>query len=150
KVKTELLAGVSHDLRTPLATLVFTLQSLQRFSAEHSSETRDELTAIAEKEARRLAQLVDALLDASRLEAGASPVQVESIAPETLVAEAIEQAGVSSEHIRLQASPNLPTVKADPALAVRALANVIENAVRHGDGAQTPVEIDLRHEGGDV
>ena len=77
RFKAELLAGVSHDLRTPLATIVFTLQSLQRFAGAHDKDAHDELLSLAEGEARRLAELVDSLLDASRMDLGASPVHLE-------------------------------------------------------------------------
>ena len=132
KLKSELLAGVSHDLRTPLATIVFTLQSLQRFSAEHAKETHDELLGLAEQEARRLAGLVDTLLDAARLEAGASPVRVETIAVEPLIERALAEAELGAASVDVALAPNLPPVSADPALAARALANLLENAARHG------------------
>lgn len=131
RFKALLLAGVSHDLRTPLATIVFTLQSLLRFSA--ALEDREELLTLAEKEARRLSDLVETLLDASRIEAGAVPVHAEEVSPQHLVERAIEEVrGQAGEcAIALKLDPDLPSVRADPALAAHALSMLVHNAVRH-------------------
>lgn len=150
RLKTELLAGVSHDLRTPLSTIVFTLQSLQRFAADHSPQAHAELLALAEKEARRLAELVDTLLDASRIGAEGAPVRVTAVAPAALVEAAIAALGAENDarKIVLRIDENLPPAAADEALASRALANVLSNALRHGGGA--PVRIEARREGGGI
>ena len=147
KLKSEQLAGVSHDLRTPLATIVFTLQSIQRFAAEHPPETRAELLALAEQEARRLASLVDTLLDAARREAGASPVRIASVAVDALIVRALAQADLGTAHAEVTLARDLPLVRADPALAARALANILENAARHGGAA---IELGVRAAAGAV
>lgn len=141
RLKTELLAGVSHDLRTPLATIVFTLQSLQRFATDHSPETRAELIALAEGEARRLAELVETLLSASRLEAGQTPVQREAASVSELVATALAdvRSDLAGLEIETAIADDLPLVAADPALAVRALANVFSNAAKYGGGSPISV-----------
>ncbi|QGZ94170.1 sensor histidine kinase [Terricaulis silvestris] len=147
RLKTELLAGVSHDLRTPLSMIVFTLQSLQRFAADHPPETRDELLALAEAEARRLAEMVDTLLDASRIGVAAAPVRIETIAPRDLIARLRAEYAPSANIVDAQVAENLPLISADLELAVRALANVVSNALRHG-GA--PVRIVASRRGGEV
>lgn len=141
KLKSELLAGVSHDLRTPLSTLVFTLQSLQRFSAEHDEETRRELIDLTVDEANRLSRMVEALLEASRLEAGATTVRLKGIRLTQLVEDALDRcaAGGSSRAVRVEVSASLPLVRADAALAVSALSNVVSNALVHA--ANTPIDI---------
>lgn len=145
RFKAELLAGVSHDLRTPLATIVFTLQSLQKFAAGHDAEARAELLNLAEAEARRLSELVDTLLSASRIEAGQLAVRPEP----TSVSEIIESALVDTGgDAAVRVPENLPLVSADPALATRALANVLSNASKYGHGS--PVTISVRGEGHDV
>jgi two-component system sensor histidine kinase KdpD len=143
KLKSELLSGVSHDLRTPLATILLSLQSLRRFGAEHAPETQAELFDIAETEARRLAALVDSLLDAARLEAGASPVRIDAVSIDTVIEQALAQAHLGAAEVAQHVDADLPLVRADPALAARALANVLENAARHG-GA--PIELSARRE----
>lgn len=139
RFKADLLAGVSHDLRTPLATIVFTLQSLQKFAADHDAEARAELLDLAESEARRLSDLVETLLSASRIEAGQTPVRLEPVSVSEFVAAALADAGV-------EAAPDidaaLPLVSADPALAIRALANVLANAAKYAGGS--PISVSAR------
>jgi two-component system sensor histidine kinase KdpD len=150
RFKAELLAGVSHDLRTPLATILFTLQSLQRFGANHAPEARAELIDLAENAARRLAGLVDTLLAASRLEAGASPVRLEAVSINDIAAAALsdvaeETAGLD---VPMEIPEGLPLISADPALAVRALANVMSNAAKYAKGS--PITLAARCENHNV
>lgn len=147
RIKADLLASVSHDLRTPLATIVFTLQSLQRFAADHAPEARDELLDLAEREARRLAALVDTLLDASRIEAGASPVHVQEASIADIVSAALDETkhDAAATAISTDIPQDLPPVRADPVLAARALANVLSNAFIHASGA--PVSVEARRAG---
>ncbi len=139
RFKAELLAGVSHDLRTPLATIVFTLQSLQKFAADHGAEARAELLDLAESEARRLSELVETLLSASRIEAGQIPVRLEPASVSEIVAAAMADVGGDAV---VSVADDLPLVAADPALATRALANVLSNAAKYGDGS--PVRVSAR------
>lgn len=146
RFKSELLAGVSHDLRTPLATILFTLQSLQRFAADHDQASRNELFDLAESETRRLAGLVERLLSASRIEAGRTPVQLEPVSVSEIVASAMLDAGaeIAEIEIAVEAPADLPLVSADPALATRALANVLSNAGKYGGGF--PISVSVRCE----
>jgi two-component system sensor histidine kinase KdpD len=150
RFKAELLAGVSHDLRTPLATILFTLQSLQHFAADHAAEARKELVDIAATQAKRLAELVDTLLSASRVEAGATPVRLEPVSISEVVAMALSDAKSETAGLSIVSSApeSLPFVSADPALAVRALANVISNAAKYGKGS--PISVTARCESHDV
>lgn len=145
RFKAELLAGVSHDLRTPLATIVFTMQSLQKFAADHGAEARAELVDLAESEARRLSELVETLLSASRMEAGQTPVRVEPASVSEIVAAAL--ADVGGEAV-VRVAEDLPLVAADPALATRALANVLSNAAKYGAGS--PISVSARLENHNV
>lgn len=150
RFKAELLAGVSHDLRTPLATILFTLQSLQKFAADHEPAARDELVQLAESETRRLAGLVETLLAASRMEVGRTAVQLEPSSIGDIIAAALADA--SSELAGLEApvviDDDLPLISADPALATRALANVVSNAAKYGKGS--PISVTARCEHHDV
>lgn len=143
RFKSELLAGVSHDLRTPLSTIIFTLESLRRFTT-HSPQERSELLSLAESEARRLADLVETLLSATRLEAGASPVYLEAVSVAEIIASALRDARLADDAVRTSIDDNLPLVSADPVIAVRALSNVLSNAMKYGGGQ--PIEIDARLE----
>lgn len=144
RFKSDLLAGVSHDLRTPLSTIIFTLQSLQRFADDHASASRVELLALAEGEARRLAGLVDTLLASSRVEAGASPVHLEPVSIADVVASAFGDVTPSGAALSLSIPNDLPLISADAVLAARALANVLTNAVKYAGGS--PIEVAARCE----
>lgn len=139
RFKAELLAGVSHDLRTPLATIVFTLQSLQKFAADHGAEARAELLDLAEGEARRLSELVETLLSASRMEVGQAPVRIEPVSVSEIVAAAVADVGGGAT---VNVPDDLPLVAADAALATRALANVLSNAAKYAGGS--PVSVSAR------
>jgi K+-sensing histidine kinase KdpD len=150
RFKSELLAGVSHDLRTPLATILLTLQNLQRFAADHVSETRKELIDLAETETRRLAELVDTLLAASRLEAGAAPVRLEAISMTDVAAAALSDTRAETAGLSIDTAipETLPLISADPVLATRVLANVVSNAAKYGKGS--PISVAARCEHHDV
>lgn len=146
-MKTALLSSVSHDLRTPLATIVLTLQSLRKFATEHTADARDELLGLAEREAERLSRLVETLLDASRIEAGATPVQLQDASIAEIIGSALEEtvdqaAGAS---ITTAIPDGLPAVRVDPVLSVRALVNVLSNAFAHAPGS--PVTLEARDGG---
>src|SRR5206468_1261362 len=75
RLKGDLLAAVSHDLKTPLSTFLLTLQTLQKFAGAHDEAARAELLGVAERETERLSAMVSNLLDMGRLEANALPVR---------------------------------------------------------------------------
>lgn len=128
KLKTDLLAAVSHDLKTPLSTILFTLQSLRKF--EHDPATRGELLGGAETEASRLAGMVDNLLDMNRIEAGAVSVRPEACDAADLVQAAVMRSGVT---VTEGVAPGV-VLQVDPALFETALGNVLANAEKYARG----------------
>jgi two-component system sensor histidine kinase KdpD len=130
QLKADLLAAVSHDLKTPLSTILVTLQSLKKF--EGRREDREALLALAETEASRLTGMVGNLLDMNRLEAGAVAVRPEPVAPATLVADALKRtAAALAGHPLDNEVKALPALLVDPSLFQSALANVLENAGKY-------------------
>ncbi|MDB5493257.1 MAG: hypothetical protein JWP86_594 [Phenylobacterium sp.] len=133
QLKADLLAAVSHDLKTPLSTILVTLQSLKKFGKRQDAAAREELLTLAETETARLSGMVGNLLDMNRLEAGAVPVHVAAAAPATLVAEALRRASVALaghelvSEVKARAAPLL----VDASLFESALANVLENAGKY-------------------
>lgn len=138
RVKTELLAAVSHDLKTPLSTVLFTLQSLRRFDADHDSATRLALLAAAETEAGRLSRMVENLLDMNRIEAGAVAVRPAPADPVDLVAVALDRAApaLADRKVVNEAAGGGPLL-VDAALFESALANVLENAGKYAPEGST-------------
>ncbi|MDB5475399.1 MAG: hypothetical protein JWP49_910 [Phenylobacterium sp.] len=130
QLKADLLAAVSHDLKTPLSTILVTLQSLRKFAGRQAD--RDQLLALAETEAARLTGMVGNLLDMNRLEAGAVAVRPEAIAPATLVADALKRtAAALAGHALENQVQAAPALLVDPSLFESALANVLENAGKY-------------------
>ncbi|WP_020577375.1 sensor histidine kinase [Actinopolymorpha alba] len=129
RIRTALLAAVSHDLRTPLAGVKAAVSSLRQTDVELSEDDRAELLAGIEESADRLDRLVTNLLDMSRIQAEAvtpllRDVSVEEVVPAALI-------GVPADTVKVTLPEGLPTVRVDPGLVERAVANVVENAVRH-------------------
>lgn len=139
RLKSDLLAAVSHDLKTPLSTILVTLQSLQRFGDTHDARTRAELLASAEAEASRLSGMVANLLDMNRLEAGALPVRTAAAAPRELVARAIERAtfALFDRKVVNEVADDCGPLMVDGSLFETALVNILENAAKYSPSGST-------------
>ncbi len=125
----ELLANVSHELRSPLARIRMALELLPR-GAESEARMRAVLADLSE-----LDRLIDAVLTTSRLEATGLPTRFGSVDVRRLLAEVAEEAGrdpaVAGRAVRVADGPRLE-VAADGALLKRALWNLVENAAKYG------------------
>jgi two-component system sensor histidine kinase KdpD len=145
RLKTDLLAAVSHDLKTPLSTILVALQSLQKFGKAHDAKDRAELLTLAETETARLSAMVVNLLDSNRLEAGALVVRAAPVPPAGLVAEAMTRAApaLAGRDVVNEVAPAEQPLMVDAALFESALANVLENA-----GKYAPAHSTIRVRGG--
>lgn len=137
--RTALLSAVSHDLRTPLAAAKAAVSSLRSGDVPWTDADRRELLTTAEDALDRLTALVTNLLDLSRLQAGALPVMPSPVGLDDVVARALEYADPDAR-IVVDVPPDLPEVNADAGLLERALANVLQNALRYAP-PETKVEI---------
>jgi two-component system sensor histidine kinase KdpD len=138
RMRAALLAGVGHDLRTPLASVKAAVSSLRQDDVAWTDAERAELLATIEDGADRLQGLVANLLDASRLEAGVVTSSLERVRLEELVGRALIGLG-SLDRVVLDIPEDLPDVLADVGLAERVLANVLENALQHGGAGAVTV-----------
>ncbi|MER5792301.1 sensor histidine kinase KdpD [Streptomyces sp. NPDC001980] len=129
RIRTALLAAVSHDLRTPLAGIKAAVTSLRSDDVDWSEEDRAELLEGIEEGADRLDHLVGNLLDMSRLQTGT----VTPIVRETDLDEVVPMAlvGVPDGSVDLDVPETLPMVEADAGLLERSVANLVENAVKY-------------------
>ncbi|MFJ3726678.1 ATP-binding protein [Streptomyces sp. NPDC090045] len=129
RIRTALLAAVSHDLRTPLAGIKASVTSLRSDDVEWSEEDRGELLEGIEDGADRLAALIGNLLDMSRLNTGT----VVPLIRETDLDEVVPMAlgGVPEDSVDLDIPETLPMVAVDRGLLERAVANIVENAVKY-------------------
>lgn len=134
QVKGDLLAAVSHDLRTPLSTILATLQTLRTFGDAHDAETRQALLTSAEQETARLSRMVGNLLDMNRLDAGAVAVQARRARLDDIAAAAVDLAtpSLADRRLSMEVRDRTPPVWVDPVLLETALANIIDNAARYG------------------
>ena len=132
EVKTALLRSVSHDLRTPLTSIIAAGAALDSPSA--SAAERHELSNAVVEEGQRLSRLVENLLDVSRLESGGAEPRREPVDLAGVLEAARSAIGAGPEQVRLALDAELPELEADPAQLERAFANLLENAVRHGEG----------------
>jgi two-component system sensor histidine kinase KdpD len=145
RLQKALLNSISHNLRTPLATVTGALRSLIEDRAVLDEETRMELLANAEEQAVRLDRLVGNLLDMTRLEAGAVRVKRETCDVQDIVGAALEQLGEASRRREIQV--DLPAeqllVPLDFVLVTQVLVNLIDNALKYSP-RNCPVEIHVR------
>jgi two-component system sensor histidine kinase KdpD len=140
RMRTALLAAVSHDLRTPLSAAKAAVTSLRNDEIDWSPQDRDELLATAEESLDRLARLVENLLDMSRLQAGALNLRLEAVDYEDVLPHALDGVDEVPGRFLIEDLSSAPPVRADPALLERVVANLLANAARYApDG--TPVVV---------
>jgi K+-sensing histidine kinase KdpD len=132
ELKTSLLRSVSHDLRTPLTAIIAAGAALD--SPSVTAAERRELSEAVVDEGQRMSRLVENLLDVSRLESGKAEPHREPVELGDLLAAARESIGPHGEQVRLSLDEDLPPLRADPTQLERAFANLLENAVVHGEG----------------
>jgi two-component system sensor histidine kinase KdpD len=138
RIRTALLAAVSHDLRTPLAAIKAAVSSLRADDVAWTEEDQAELLEGIEAGADRLDHLVGNLLDMSRLQTGTVTPLIREIDLDEVVPMAL--GGVPEDSVDLDIPESLPMVAVDPGLLERAVANIVENAVKYSpDGERVTV-----------
>ncbi len=140
ELKTSLLRSVSHDLRTPLTSIIAAGAALD--SPSVSAAERHELSEAVVEQGQRLSRLVENLLDVSRLQTGHAEPRREPVELAELLGAARGSLGTRGEAVRLALDTGLPALSADPTQLERAFANLLENAVVHGGGQ--PVQVRSR------
>jgi two-component system sensor histidine kinase KdpD len=128
-----LVGAVSHDLRTPLATIKLSASALVDSGASLSPGDIKELAELIDAQADRLDRLVSNLLDMTRIQAGALELRRQPAALGDLVDEALLVLGRSyrTAHVEWLAPEDLPLVDVDHVLVRQVLANLLDNALRH-------------------
>ncbi|MEV6377907.1 sensor histidine kinase KdpD [Streptomyces sp. NPDC051773] len=147
RIRTALLAAVSHDLRTPLAGIKAAVSSLRSDDVAWSPEDEAELLEGIENGADRLDHLVGNLLDMSRLQTGTVTPLIREIDLDEVVPMAL--GGVPEGSVGLEIPESLPMVAVDPGLLERSVANIVENAVKYSPPG-TPVQVSASALGGRV
>jgi signal transduction histidine kinase len=137
RMRTALLAAVSHDLRTPLASIKASVSTLRQTDVQWTPADEAALLATIEQGADRLDALIGNLLDMSRLSTGSlqpflRPTAIDEVAPVAL--RGLDGGGT----VRLMVPDGLPLVRTDPGLLERVLANLFANALAYSPAARPP------------
>ena len=134
-MRRELLANVSHDLRTPLTTLLAHLETLQMKQSELTPQERGEYLGVATRQSRRIGLLVEQLLEAAKLDAGQVTVNVEPFPIGELLQDVVQKFALAARDcgvaLEVDARAAATMVSGDIALLERVLDNLIDNALRH-------------------
>lgn len=139
RMRTALLAAVSHDLRTPLASAKAAVTSLRSPDVHWDAADTAELLATADESLDRLTRLVANLLDMSRLQAGALSLFPRPSGLDEIVAQALDDLGPAGREITVEIPETLPAVRADPAILERVVVNLTENALRYSPAGKAPL-----------
>ena len=128
-VRTAILAAVSHDLRTPLATIKASMSSLRDSTVKWSDQDQAELLAATDEAADQLDGLLANLLDLSRLQTGVlvpvrRPVSLDEVVYRALI-------GLPTNRLEIDINDDLPLIDTDRGLLERVVANIVSNAIGH-------------------
>jgi len=135
RLRRELVANVSHDLRTPLATLQGYVETLLLKNKSLTEKDRKHHLKIAIQHCQRLSNLVDELFELAKLDSREIEVRSEPFNINELVHDVVQKFNLSAEErqisIQIDHNPRLPFVNADIAMIERVIENLLENAMRH-------------------
>lgn len=133
KLRTALLTSISHDLKTPLASILGNVTSLRQYGHLYDEQTRLDTLAATAEEAVRLSRFVDNLLHMTRLDAGALRPTLEPVELADLVGSALKrlETRLAGHRIETVLPDDLPMIPLDFVLAEHTLVNVLENAAKY-------------------
>ncbi|HXP31540.1 MAG TPA: sensor histidine kinase KdpD [Stellaceae bacterium] len=151
RLRSALLTSISHDLRTPLASILGSATSLEKYRASLDEAAQTELVGTIREEAERLNRFIGNLLDMTRLESGAIQPNSDMVDLAEIVGSALERAKkVLAEHrTEVELSPDLPMLRLDAVLFEQVLFNLLDNAGKYAPPGSL-VRIEARRQGGVV
>ena len=134
-LRNDLISMVYHDLRSPLANIVSSLDVIETILPEEQDPTLEALLNIAARSTQRIQRLTNSLLDMRQLEAGQPIGNLQPTSPDQIIADAIETvlpaAQSKNQDLDLEIAPDLPDVLVDTDMIRRILINLMENAVKY-------------------
>jgi two-component system sensor histidine kinase KdpD len=142
RLRSALLSSVSHDLRTPLATIAGAASTLQQSGRSLDDQTRSELTDNIVRESDRLNDLIANLMFATRLESGGIELRREWTTVEEVVGSGLarHRAAIAARPARIQIPADLPLIRVDNAMLPQVVYNLVDNALRYTPSG-TPIDI---------
>jgi len=149
KLKTDFLNTVSHELRTPLTSIQWSIDSLDAFVSEQEQSKVDTLLNILKDDTNRLANLIQDLLNFSRIEAGQLQIDKRPIDVADPLHRIIEEtrAITDAKHVLIQTdiADSMPKASADPEKLRQVVSNLIGNAIKYSGGKASIVVIGARY-----
>jgi two-component system sensor histidine kinase KdpD len=151
RLRVALLTSVSHDLRTPLASITGALTSLRRYGAAYDEPAKDALMATIQAEAERLDRFIGNLLDMTRLESGEIELKPELADLSEIVGTVLHRADkLLAEHrVAVEIEKDLPMLRVDYLLLEQTLFNLLDNAAKYAPVGSL-VRLRARRDGGSV
>lgn len=133
RLRGALLTSLSHDLKTPLASILGAATSLRQYRALLDDPARDELALTIEEEAERLSRFVSNLLDMTRIESGRVELDLENAAIDEIVGSALQRAGgmIAKHEVEVELDADLPMAPLDVMLFEQVLVNLLDNAAKY-------------------
>src|SRR3984893_13618964 len=151
RLRSALLTSISHDLRTPLASILGSATSLISHGREFDKTIQASLLRTIQEEAERLNRFIGNLLDMTRLESGALTPQSGPVDLSDIVGATVQRASkiLENHHVEIDLEPNLPMVEADMVLMEQVLFNLLDNAAKYASPG-SHIEVAAAHENGFV
>lgn len=143
RMRASLISTVSHELRTPLAAIKGYASTLLAEDVQWDRESQKEFVTIISEESDRLSQLVNNILDLSRLDAGALRLERVECNIEETIRSAAKHIHLNGNHLEVRIEAGLPPMYADPLRLESILRNLFENAVKYG-GEETSIQVHVR------
>jgi two-component system sensor histidine kinase KdpD len=149
RLRTALLTSISHDLRTPLASILGSATSLKAYRDSLGAGEQNELIGTIQEEAERLNHFIANLLDMTRLESGALVPNLSLIDLDDVVGSVLRRAPTQNHRLVLELEPDLPMLRLDPVLFEQVLFNLLDNAAKYAP-PDTAITLRARRGGGTV
>jgi signal transduction histidine kinase len=152
RLQQDFVATISHDLRTPLGFIKGYATTLLREDAEWDRETRREFLTIIDEEADRLAELIDNLLDSSRLQSGALRMEFQPVHLASLLKDLVQRIQGSDYNIQVELDLEISkdTVYADPTRLIQVFNNLFSNAEKYAPNSVVTVSLDWLKDGAQI